>query len=153
MPLKLAGILMKYMQLQRARMSSCQLRTDKTAGVFCRSGSFKGDLLVLQPPPRSCPSALALLLGHAKRGRASHRGTRGKQLSSVFCAKSLLEQSVRVHVRDRQGSARAGSMQLFIGQTAVQDFENLTCFSALCRCTVCSKALKASRNLVKTQRV
>lgn len=54
MPLKLAGILMKYMQLQRAQMSSCQSWTDKTAGVFCSSGCFKEDPSVLQPPPSFC---------------------------------------------------------------------------------------------------
>lgn len=75
MPLKLAGILMKYMQLQGAQMSSCQSWTDKTAGVFCSSGHFKEDLPILQPPPLFCNLAMALLLGHIKKGRASHRET------------------------------------------------------------------------------
>jgi len=101
MPLKLAGILMKYMQLQRAQMSSCQSRTDKTAGVFCGSGCFKEALPALQPPPQFCTSAVTLLWGHAKRGRASRRETRGKQLSSAFCAKNLPEQSVHVHAWNR----------------------------------------------------
>lgn len=100
-PLKLAGILMKYMQLQRAQMSSCQSRTDKTAGVLCSSGCFKEDQPILQPPPSFCNAAVALLLGHVKRGRSVPQRNLGKQLTLAFCAKNLLEQSMHVHVWSR----------------------------------------------------
>lgn len=106
MPLKLAGILMKYMQLQGAQCPPA----DKTTRVFCSGGSLKGDLPVPQLAPQL---SHGIALGTCWKGESIPQRGSAKHPLQPFVRKNWLERSVHVHVRGRQGSARAGSTQGF----------------------------------------
>lgn len=147
MPLKLAGILMKYMQLQRAQMSSCQSPTDQTLQPFLHWRLLSGRPAYFTATTPFPTSALWIKEGEHPTGKL-----RETTHFSLLCKRSLPEPSVHLHVGSRQGSARAGSTEAFCTADCGAGLCTSDCFSAIWWCTARSKDLRASRNSVKTQR-
>lgn len=146
MPLKLAGILMKYMQLQGAQCPPASGVLIKPP-VFSAAGALLRETCLF---PAS--SATGLLWGRVGRGRASRREARPSTRCSLLCAKTGWSGACTCTFGAGRDLPARGARRVFVRQTVAQGFDNGSCFSGRRWRTARSRDLKASRNPAKPQR-
>lgn len=152
MPLKLAGILMKYMQLQGAQCPPASGVLIKPPAISA-AGALLRETYLFPSSRRSSVTQPRDCFWDVLKGGEHPAERLGRTAGfSLLCEKTCWSGACTCMFGAGTDLPTRGARRLFIRQAVVQDFDNVTCFSDRRRCAVCSEDLKASRNPAKPPR-